>query len=465
MSGLVRFSPLVFVLISACAFDSSGISGNNVNNVNNANDNANSNANDNTNNNTNNNTGSCGNEILDDGEDCDGGNLNSETCVSQGYSGSGLACDANCELDFSSCDPPVTCGNSAIDPGEDCEGANLAGESCGSLGYHGTGLACDGTCHFDTSVCEANGRCGDANLDPGFEECDQDDVGGQDCTDVGAGVGPLSCTVGCLFDFSACADLEVCDDHTDNDGDSDVDCVDTDCANAPWCLNSYSTEFGVTDERVVIGSLQDVTGNNPVLSFTVSYWLKLNGVQPDWATPIGASSGGGWNDGFGFYHSSGNMIRFWINAYDGTGAYTATSVSNNVWYHVVGTYDAALGSANIKIYLNGAFSASADSQVAVSQSGRPISIGALYEDGLVGFVDEVAFWPMALSPQNVQAIYNGGSPFNLSYDQGNYNQSATLSAYYRMGDQDNHPTITDRAGTHNGSVVVGNGDEFVTDVP
>ena len=460
MSGFARVSPLVFVLFSACAFDPSGISEGGDNNAN-----TNSNTNGNSNNNLNNNTGSCGNEILDDGEDCDGSNLNGKTCVSLGYSGSGLACDAICELDVSGCDPAVTCGNGSVDLAEECDGADLGGDSCDSLGYYGTGLACDGTCHFDTSVCEANGRCGDGNLDVGHEQCDGADVGGQDCTAVNAGIGPLGCTAECLFDLSACVDPEVCDDHADNDGDNDIDCMDTECAADPWCLNSYSTEFGATDERVDIGSLQDVTGNNPVLSFTVSFWLKLSGVQPDWATPLGVSSSGGWHDGFGFYHSSEDLLRFWINSYDGTRASTGTSLSNGVWYHVVGTYDAALGSANIKIYLNGVHSGSGDTKVAVTQSGRPISVGALYTDDMVGFVDEVAFWPIALSAQNVLAIYNGGSPFNLAYDRGNYNQSSTLSAYYRMGDQDSHPVIIDHAGSHNGSVVVGDGNEFVTDVP
>lgn len=454
MSGLVRFSPLAFVLYSACTFDPSGISGgNNTNNTNNSNDNSN------------NSTGSCGNEIVDTGEDCDGSNLNGQSCVSLGYAGSGLACDANCAFDVSSCDPVATCSNGAVDPGEECDGINLGGASCDTLGYYGTGLACDGTCHLDTSVCEANGMCGDGTLNPAYEDCDGADVGGQDCASVGAGVGLLTCTAGCLFDLAACVDPEICDDHTDNDGDGAVDCVDTECTADPWCLNGYSTEFGANNERVDIGSLQDVTGNTVVMSFTVSFWLKLNGTQPTWATPMAASSSDQWGDGFGFYHSSEDLIRFWINNWASTRASTATSLSNNVWYHIVGTYDAALGSDNIKIYLNGALSGTGDSKAVVSESARPISIGALYTDDMVGFVDEVAFWPTALSAQNVQALYNQGSPFNLTYDQGNYNQSSTLSAYYRMGDQDTHPVIIDHAGTHNGSVTVGDGNEFVTDVP
>jgi hypothetical protein len=131
----------------------------------------------------------------------------------------------------------------------------------------------------------------------------------------------------------------------------------------------------------------------------------------------------------------------------------------------VGTYDATLGSENIKIYLNGALSGSASHSDAVTESARPISIGTLGSYDMIGFVDEVAFWPIALSAQSVAAIHNGGSPFNLLYDRGDYDQSSALSAYYRMGDLDTYPDIVDHGAAHDGTVAEGNGDEFVTEVP
>jgi hypothetical protein len=51
-----------------------------------------------------------------------------------------------------------TCGNGQIDVGEDCDGDDLQDETCESLG-EGTGtLSCDPvTCTFDTSMCSGNG--------------------------------------------------------------------------------------------------------------------------------------------------------------------------------------------------------------------------------------------------------------------------------------------------------------------
>jgi hypothetical protein len=48
------------------------------------------------------------------------------------------------------------CGNGAIDSGEQCDGSNLNGESCSSLGFSGGTLSCSNSCTFNTSGCSSN---------------------------------------------------------------------------------------------------------------------------------------------------------------------------------------------------------------------------------------------------------------------------------------------------------------------
>lgn len=157
---------------------------------------------------------------------------------------------------FAACDDPVVstdlCGDGFIDPGEQCDGADLNGQSCESLGYYiVTGqLACTATCQYDTTAC--GHRCGDGLLDV-QEDCDDGDgedgdgcsarcrveegwtctedspslceetcgdrmiVGDEDCEDgllngatcesLGFEPGELSCTRGCAFDTSLCGEL------------------------------------------------------------------------------------------------------------------------------------------------------------------------------------------------------------------------------------------------------------------
>lgn len=45
------------------------------------------------------------------------------------------------------------CGNNVIEGGEDCEGSDLNGETCLSLGYGPGTLKCDIACTFDTYSC------------------------------------------------------------------------------------------------------------------------------------------------------------------------------------------------------------------------------------------------------------------------------------------------------------------------
>jgi hypothetical protein len=97
----------------------------------------------------------CGNGTINSGEDCDGANLGSATCATvlgAGYTGN-LSCTA-CTFNTSACTPPVTCGNGNLDNGEQCDGANLNGKTCETekgAGWTGS-LTCD-NCAFNTSAC------------------------------------------------------------------------------------------------------------------------------------------------------------------------------------------------------------------------------------------------------------------------------------------------------------------------
>lgn len=48
----------------------------------------------------------CGNNILEFGEQCDGTDLGSQTCVNLGYGGGTLSCTSTCIFDTSGCTPP-----------------------------------------------------------------------------------------------------------------------------------------------------------------------------------------------------------------------------------------------------------------------------------------------------------------------------------------------------------------------
>lgn len=111
----------------------------------------------------------CGDNVVDPGEACDGTNLNGQDCQSQGFEGGILACDVStCSLVTDNC---YRCGDGTRNGDELCDGADLGGATCESLGYLGGTLACDpGTCAYDISACQTtetlsndDGMC-DVNL-------------------------------------------------------------------------------------------------------------------------------------------------------------------------------------------------------------------------------------------------------------------------------------------------------------
>ena len=140
----------------------------------------------------------CGNGSIQGDEVCDLTATGDETCITQGFESGTLSCNANCsDYDTSTCG---VCGDMVINGAEDCEGASLGNTDCVDLGFEGGTLSCLTDCSFDTSDCS---MCGDGAA-TGFEPCDGADLGGQTCASLGLEGGNLACAAGCIYDFSGC---------------------------------------------------------------------------------------------------------------------------------------------------------------------------------------------------------------------------------------------------------------------
>ncbi len=125
--------------------------------------------------------------------------------------------------DSTTTDPDTTaggvCGNGAVDGDEECDGDQLDGQDCAMQGFVGGDLSCADDCTFDTSMC-LDADCGNDTIE-GKEECDGAELGGQDCAGLGFDEGELACADDCSFDDSACIvvtcgndaieGMEICD--------------------------------------------------------------------------------------------------------------------------------------------------------------------------------------------------------------------------------------------------------------
>jgi len=242
----------------------------------------------------------CGNGALDDGEDCDGDELDEQDCESQGFGGGDLACADDCTFDTSGCTKAPACGNDVIDGKDVCDGTDLGGEDCTTQGFGGGTLACLDDCTgFDTeactdppdsnccvgnpgvmgcddAVCEAqicaldayccdtewddicaaaangadgNGNecaicpvpvCGNDAIEFG-ELCDGADLSGEDCTTQGFMSGNLACAGDCLgYDTTGCMDpvQDCCTAQTGLTGCADPVCEAAICGFDAYCCDT-----------------------------------------------------------------------------------------------------------------------------------------------------------------------------------------------------------------------------------
>jgi len=157
----------------------------------------------------------CGNAILETGEECDDGNTEngdacSSTCTWEFQCGDQF-CDVGngetCRLCMEDCCPD--CGDGTLGPGESCDGNALSGLTCEDFCYDGGTLACAPWCDFDLSGCTGTGPiCGNSTAECS-EDCDAADLRGHDCDSLGRDGGVLSCNTDCTWNFDQCGDLLV----------------------------------------------------------------------------------------------------------------------------------------------------------------------------------------------------------------------------------------------------------------
>ncbi len=195
---------------------------------------------------------SCGDGVLDPGEECDDGNDDaSDACApgckearcGDGFVGPGEGCDDGNDDDTDACVKgcvPASCGDGFVGPGEACDDGNdddtdacvqgCAPASCGD-GFVGPREQCDDGNQADGDACTATcglPSCGDGVLDPG-EACDD---GNDDESD--------GCTTLC--------EPPNCDDGLWSGEESDVDCGGATCGVCPagaGCEAAADCETGV----------------------------------------------------------------------------------------------------------------------------------------------------------------------------------------------------------------------------
>ena len=101
----------------------------------------------------------CGNGLIESDEQCDGSNLNEQTCIGKGYDGGALKCSNACRLDYSSCTREQNNGGNGGSSYGGSGGSCISNYECSSWGI------CSPT-GTQWRVCRDETECGTTNNAP-----------------------------------------------------------------------------------------------------------------------------------------------------------------------------------------------------------------------------------------------------------------------------------------------------------
>ena len=173
----------------------------------------------------------------------------------------------------------------------------------------------------------------------------------------------------------------------------------------------YSSYYDGTGPRTTI-PWQAALNPASASPFTIEFWAKPEGSDND-DCPLFNRVSAGNRSGWAFFQRDAATGWNW-RMYDGNGSevgwnLTGGTATLDEWSHVVGVWDGTTAT----LYVNGADTAAPNTGPGGynASTAATFSVGA-YDDGSTpskGFVDEVAFYPSALTPSQILAHYNAGA--------------------------------------------------------
>jgi|9_EtaG_2_1085328.scaffolds.fasta_scaffold00770_8 hypothetical protein len=242
---------------------------------------------------------------------------------------------------------------------------------------------------------------------------------------------------------------------------------ETNITGASGFSNTLSTRFDGVDDFASLSSTTNLRPTDAEINadgFSLSVWVNwISASGGVWANG-GAQESGSYT-GFSFIVVSDGQIIIRKGDGGGTGSSNrsdaiaaAGSISAGSWTHLAFVLPSA-NKSTWKIYVNGVSQTLTTSGTggAVSYSGTA-AIGSRATNSFNGAIDECAVFNTELSASDVTTIYNSGVPNDLTGTSG-------LVSWWRMGDGDTFPTISDNVGSNNGTMTNMSSGNFISNVP
>jgi len=234
----------------------------------------------------------------------------------------------------------------------------------------------------------------------------------------------------------------------------------------PAFTNTRSVLFDGVDEICTIPGDNTL---NPTLSLTITAWFKTT-ANSDIQTIFASWNGPANLRKYMFRLTAAGAVQFFISNSGTAGNIqfwdSATSGLNDGNWHNISVSWLQNTAAVLVIDGTQDTFTSAQSDRTLFSTTQPVLIAAnnsttptqLFD----GNLDEIALYGTDLSVAQMQTIYNSGVPLDLSTGP----EAADLDAWWRMGDADTFPTLTDNSSnTNNATMVNMEAGDIVADSP
>lgn len=220
-------------------------------------------------------------------------------------------------------------------------------------------------------------------------------------------------------------------------------------------ISTTVTQFNGVDQECTCPSNSSFNTD----SFSLSLWVNFRGED----NQLGILRK---NNSFRIRKTSSLVFEIYgVGGARKRGTVTESQFSNDEYLHLVMTYDAVLDKQFI--YLNGQVPIVTNIQDNPFTAGRQVNNNS-FELGqygnnnfFKGLMDEVSYWNESLSQEQVQQLYNNGEPNNIKGNEA-YN---SLVSWWKMGEGDTAPTITDHIGSNDLTMVNMNQNNFTVRTP
>ncbi|KKM79446.1 hypothetical protein LCGC14_1349790, partial [marine sediment metagenome] len=238
--------------------------------------------------------------------------------------------------------------------------------------------------------------------------------------------------------------------------------IDTKAVSA---FNVRSLLFDGNNEMVDCGNVLGFESTDP---FSMSVWIKTS-IDDIFHTIAGKRSSS--SNAAGYYYAirtSGKVYMKLSRSNQKVIQVTTDvcEVHSGLWKNVIITYDGSVTAAGITIYIDSksvslliTFDGMVVGDSILNTRNFNIGLRGTSSNEFKGNIDELGMWDKELTQDDVDKIYNGGKPSDLTL----HPSSANLKSFWRMGDGDTSPTIKDNKGTNDGTMTNMEAGDIVVD--